>query len=131
MRNQLENPIQGQTRLLAAQMGLLLMRNNSGAYQDVNGRWVRYGLMNDSKKVNEEIKSSDLIGVTPVFITPEMVGTVLGVFTAVESKKEGWHLIPSDKRGHAQAKFHDIVRQHGGFAGFVSHPSQLLGVIRR
>ena len=128
---ELEDPIQNRTRLLAAQMGLALWRNNSGAYQDIRGQWVRYGLCNDSKKVNEQIKSSDLIGITPTLVTQEMVGTIVGIFTAVEMKKEGWHLIPSDKRGHAQAKFHDIVRQHGGFAGFVSDPAQLKGVIGR
>lgn len=126
-----ESPIQRDTRLLAAQMGLALWRNNSGVLPDKTGRPVRFGLCNDSEAVNKEIKSSDLIGITPTLIMPEMVGQILGVFTALEAKKEGWHLIPSDKRAQAQLKYHDIVRAHGGFAGFVSHPNQLPGLIGR
>lgn len=131
MHEQLESPIQRDTRLLAAQMGLFLWRNNSGAYQDEHGNFIRYGLANDSKRVNDMVKSSDLIGITPTIVTPEMVGRMIAVFTAVESKKEGWRLLPSDKRGQAQERFHNIVRGCGGFAGFASHPSQLLGVIGR
>lgn len=99
-------------------------RNNSGAFQDDKGRWIRYGLANDSKKLNSEIKSSDLIGITPTIIEPWMVGYSLGVFTAMEIKEPGWHLTPGDKRGQAQSRFHDLVRQACGFAGFVTDPAQ-------
>lgn len=99
-----------------------LWRNNTGAYEDEHGHFIRYGLCNESKEQNEKCKSSDYIGITPVVIGPEHVGMTLGVFTALETKKPGWRLIPSDKRGHAQAKFHDLVRAVGGFAGFVVDP---------
>lgn len=108
-----------------------IWRNNSGAYVDEHGRMVRYGLANDSKQLNDQIKSSDLIGITPTLITPQMVGYALGVFTAYECKPEGWHLRPGDKRGLAQQRFHDIVRQACGYAGFVTDPHDIYGIIGR
>lgn len=55
--------------------------------------------------------SSDVIGITPVFITPEMAGKTLGVFTAIEIKtKKGK---PSEK----QTNYIKMVKAHGGYAG--------------
>lgn len=109
-------------RLEAARCGCTLWRNNSGVAppHQLGGRPVRYGLANDSPKLNKEIKSSDLIGITPVTVTPDMVGRVIGVFTAVEMKEEGWKFNQSEEREVAQKKFHDIVKTNGGFAGFAS-----------
>lgn len=114
-----ESLIQQQIRLFAARLGLDFWRNNSGALPDEKGRIVRYGLANDSAQLNAQIKSSDLIGITPVWAYVEGIGwTWLGVFTAVECKPEGWVFSQSDKRAVAQKAFHDIVRKNGGFAGF-------------
>lgn len=119
-------------RLDAAQQNIDLWRNNNGAFKDEKtGRWIRYGLCNDSASLNKQIKSSDLIGITPVMITPEMVGTVVGVFTAVETKPSGWELKPGDDRGLAQKRFHDIVKRAGGFAGFASTVAQFRRIIGR
>lgn len=109
-------------RLCAAYLGDLLWRNNSGAFQDETGRWVRYGLCNESAAQAKLIKSSDYIGITTIVITPEMVGQKIGVFTAIETKPTGWRLLASDLRGLAQQKFHDIVKKAGGFAGFATTP---------
>lgn len=125
-----ESTIQNKTRALFSYIGPN-WRNNSGAFKDETGRVIRFGLGNESKKLNEKFKSSDVIGITPVLITPEMVGQVLGVFTALECKPEGWKQVPSDKRAIAQANFHDIVRKHGGFAGFVSDPNQIYDIVGR
>lgn len=108
-----------------------MWRNNSGVLLDRNGTPVRFGLANESKQENERVKSSDLIGITEVMITGDMIGRILGVFTAYECKPEGWTLKPSDKRAHAQAAYHDIVRQSGGFAGFVTKPDDMLRIIGR
>jgi hypothetical protein len=124
-----ESTVQQTARVLHCQLtNGQIWRNNSGAslmVDDTTGqtRMVRYGLGNDSAQLNKEIKSSDLIGITPVLITPAMVGYWLGVFTAYECKPPGWKLRPSDDRALAQAKFHDIVRASCGFAGFVSDPA--------
>ena len=115
-----ESSVQQRVRLDAASQQIELWRNNSGCLIDQTGRPVRYGLCNDSAGLNARIKSSDLVGLTPTFVTPQMVGRVLGVFTAIECKKEGWHMTPSDDRAIAQAAFHDIVRRAGGFAGFAT-----------
>lgn len=128
-----ETAIQQQTRALHCQLtNGHNWRNNSGSYQDETGRWIRYGLANESKQENAIIKSSDLIGITPVWAYIEPGGWQwLGVFTALECKPSGWHMVPSDARALAQARFHDIVRSVGGYAGFVSDPADIAGIIKR
>lgn len=101
----------------AAMAGGRLWRNNVGAYQDPDGRWVRYGLANTSKRLNKLVKSSDLIGLVPVRITHHHVGRTIGQFCAVEVKHGDWKPGKSD-RELAQAKFMSIVRDMGGLAGF-------------
>ena len=120
-----EAVVQQQARLELARNGGLIWRNNVGACIDDTGRMIRYGLCNDSAQMNRSIASSDLIGVTPMVIGPEHVGRTIGVFTAVECKRPGWHLTPADARGHAQAKFINLVRSVGGIAGFVSDPAHI------
>ena len=117
-------------RLDAAQRGVDLWRNNVGAFMDDRGIPVRYGLANDSSIVNKHCKSSDLIGITPVLITPDMVGTVVGVFTAVETKRPGWKFSLSDARAVAQKKFHDIVLKAGGYAGFATCVEEFRKIIK-
>lgn len=118
-------------RLDAAQIGVDLWRNNVGVLCDRNGRPVRFGLCNDSAALNEKIKSSDYIGITPVLITPDMVGQVFGVFTAIETKDSGWELLPSDDRGLAQQNFHDIVKKAGGFAGFATCVEEFRKIVKK
>ena len=120
-----------------------IWRNNVGACTDNTGRQIRYGLGNDSAQLNAAVKSSDLIGITPTLITPDMVGYWLVVFTAYEVKRPGWRMptpiegrAPRDqpeatRRALAQAKFHDIVRAACGYAGFVTDPQDIYGIIRR
>lgn len=124
-----EAAVQQRALLEASHLGAILFRNNSGACMDDRGRMVRYGLANESKKLNTRMKSSDLIGVTPVIITQAMVGHRVGVFTAIETKPEGWTLRPSDKRGAAQAHFMNIVLVAGGIASFVNSDNQIKLII--
>ena len=118
-------------RLDAAQHGIELWRNNVGACMDDRGRMIRYGLCNDSPILAKHVKSSDFIGIAPVVVTQEMVGHVVGVFTAVETKASDWKMVPSDKRGIAQAAFHDIVLRSGGFAGFARTVEEFRRIVRR
>lgn len=115
----------------AAKHQVILLRNNSGALPDSTGRVVRYGLGNISKKKNEEFKSSDYIAITPVLITPDMVGKTIGVFTAVEVKEENWTFNPKDKREAAQKNFIDFVTARGGLAGFCNNVDTLLRIIKK
>lgn len=124
-----ETPAQQQVRLAMARMGAQMWRNNTGAFQDETGRWIRYGLCNDSKQVNERIKSSDLIGGVPITIQPHHVGQTFAILTAIECKRPGWHLTPGDKRGQAQKRFIDLVVGIGGFAGFATGPDDLAGIL--
>jgi hypothetical protein len=114
-----EATIQQQIQIEGVQYGSQLMRNNSGAFKDASGRWVRYGLGNVSKKQSEHIKSSDLIGFTRVIITQEMVGKMVAVFTAVEVKSSD-KKPTADKRYLAQNAFLVWVLQNGGLAGFAN-----------
>lgn len=125
-----ESEIQQNVQIQAMNWGCHLMRNNSGALKDQSGRVVRFGLGNISKKHNDKIKSSDLIGLTVVTITPEMVGRKVAVFTAVECKEESWKPSPTDKREAAQRAFIDWVKANGGIAGFASHWTQLTDLLR-
>jgi len=106
-------------RLMAAQQGWVLWKNNSGAGQDDNGNFIRWGLANDSAQMNKTTKSSDLIGVRPVLITQEMVGQTLGQFVALECKHSDWRYSNSP-REQAQLKFITIVNDHGGIAAFTT-----------
>lgn len=126
-----EAAVQTHTRLEFAKIGPC-WRNNVGAAEDATGRLIRYGLGNDSAQLNRVIKSSDLIGITPVTAYLQSAGWVtLGVFTALEIKASDWTMRPGDERAIAQQRFHEIVREVGGFAGFVTKPEDIHGIIRR
>lgn len=125
-----EAEIQALITAEAPKFGALLLRNNSGAFYDTRGIPVRYGLGNTSKEMNERFKSSDLIGITPITITPEMVGRTLGVFTAIEVKKPDWKPSLSNKREQGQANFIQWVKSKGGIAGFANSIDSFLAIIR-
>lgn len=111
-------------RLHASDLGMKLLRNNNGACTTKTGRLVRFGLGHESKKQNKIYKSSDLIGITPVMITKDMVGHVIGVFTGVEVKKDGFLIretYPKKSSEYGQNKFINNVKNLGGIGGFSSN----------
>lgn len=112
-----EQVAQAETRCEAAELGCVLWRNNNGVARDENGNWIRFGLANDSKQMNAKTKSSDLIGIKPVTITQEMVGTIIGQFLCREVKRGGWKW-RGTKRELAQAHYLELVVSMGGDAGF-------------
>lgn len=111
-----ETAITSHILLNAAQSNIDLWRNNVGGFYDETGRFVRYGLGSFTKE--QELASSDYIGITPLFIMPEHVGRIVGVFTAVEMKKSDWKFNSNDKRSLYQKNFIDMVLKAGGYAGF-------------
>jgi hypothetical protein len=117
-----EAAIQANIRLDATRKGMRLWRNNVGAVETEDGRFIRYGLCNDSKKMNQTIKSSDLIGIKPVTIEPHHVGTVIGQFVAREVKAGNWRYSGS-AREEAQARFIELVVSLGGDAKFANDGS--------
>lgn len=114
---------QSRLRVEAPKVGARLWRNNNGACTDETDRIIRYGLGNDSKKLSDVFKSSDLIGITPVTIRQQHVGHSVGVFTAVEVKHPGWKR-PENARDRAQEAFLVSVCQLGGLGMFVTHEGQ-------
>ena len=114
-----ENGVQQRVRLEASKRGELLWRNNVGACVDDRGNHIRYGLCNESRQMNKRVKSSDLIGITPVVVTQQIVGMTVGVFTAVECKAPGWRYTGNEHES-AQYKFGEIVLSHGGIFKFTN-----------
>ena len=114
-----EAAIQNRVRLEASRKGKRLLRNNVGAYQDEYENWIRYGLANDSHQMNAEIKSSDLIGIAPIKITPAHVGRVIGQFVARETKRGDWQYAGTP-RERAQLNFLQLIASLGGDACFAT-----------
>lgn len=115
-----EAVVQQAIRLEASRRGMRLWRNNNGACVDNTGRMVRYGLGNDSSKVNSHIKSSDLVGITPV----QVAGRTLGVFTAIEVKRGGWKY-KGTAREKAQLAWLELITAMGGIGKFAAGPEDL------
>ena len=114
-----ESDVQNLVQLEASKAGVTLWRNNVGSFIDSRGVPVRYGLANNSKQMNDKFKSSDLIGIKPVTITPDMVGKVIGQFVAREVKKPSWSF-SGNKHEKAQEAFIKFVSMRGGDACFVN-----------
>lgn len=113
-----EASVQNAIRIAGAKkFNARLFRNNSGAGVDDRGNHIRWGLCNESAKVNAVMKSSDLIGITP---TVCQCGCVWGVFTAIECKKPGWKFRESDQRAVAQLNFIKLVVALGGVGKFAT-----------
>ena len=112
-----EGSVQTRIRAKATQLGGRLWRNNVGAYKDNHGNYIRYGLANESRAMNMRNKSSDLIGIYPVVIKPEMVGNTIGQFWAIEVKKSLW-TYRGDAHERAQLHFINLVLSLGGRAQF-------------
>jgi len=90
----------------------ILFRNNVGVAVYPGGSVVVYGLCTGS---------SDTIGLTPVKITPEMVGQELAVFTAFETKRPRRAKKPTAE----QLNFVARIQAAGGIAGVVQQPEQI------
>ena len=118
----------------ASKAGNRLLRNSRGQFYTLDG--VR-ALIDAAKKLDldgilacikklrqvraglEAEGASDLIGITPITITPEMVGMTVGVFTAAEVKKDGWTK-PTDEREKQQLAFINNVNRLGGIGFFIA-----------
>lgn len=112
-----ESAVQVAVRLEAANKGMRLFRNNVGAMIDARGVPIRYGLANESKQVNEAIKSADLIGWKSLTITSEHIGQRMAIFVSRECKKVGWRYT-GDKHEQAQLAWAQLVVSAGGDAAF-------------
>jgi|SRR5690625_3097998 len=112
-----EADIQAKIQIELSNLGVPMFRNNTGAYTTETGHYVRFGVGG--------VGGSDLIGITPVKITEDMVGQTLGVFTAIEVKS---------KNGRAtleQRKFIQAVKNNHGLAGVAKSVNAALNIIKR
>lgn len=123
-KNTPEARVQDEARLLASKMGWRLFRNNVGVLKDERGVPVRYGIANDSPAMNKRIKSSDLIGIRPVVITHNMVGSTIGQFVAREVKKAGWKYKGTEHE-QAQLAFGTLIIGLGGDFKFYNGEGEL------
>jgi|SRR5208337_4065074 len=112
-----EAKILQEVRLLASQRGGRLWRNNVGATYTKDNRFLRYGLANDSAHVNQNLKSSDLIGINPVTVTLDMVGKTVGIFMSREVKTSNWKYRDTE-REKAQLAWITLITSLGGDAKF-------------
>ena len=126
-----ESYVQQQVRMTFARSGGTLWRNNVGATPtkethkcpackfkfEVKKPPVRYGLCNDSSKLNKRFGSSDLIGIKPVTITPQHVGQTIGQFVSVEVKEPGW-VFKGTEHEEKQQRWLHLVASKGGLAYF-------------
>ena len=103
--------------LHASQCGSTMFKNNTGKLRDERGNIVTFGLCKGS---------SDLIGWTPITVTPDMVGKKIAVFTAIEVKlnKNGKY-----KATDLQKAFISAVKSAGGFAGVADCNKDLEDII--
>lgn len=112
-----ESNVQKLVLLQASAQGSTLWRNNTGAYTTKEGYFLRYGIPLTGG-------GSDLIGITPVIITDDMVGKTLGVFTAVEVKTK------TGKPTKKQLEFIVFVKSKGGFAGVARTQEDVKNIIK-
>jgi hypothetical protein len=68
--------------------------------------------------------SSDLIGWTPIEITPEMIGKKIAVFTAIEVKK------PNGRVSSEQINFINQIKNDGGIAGIATNEFEAVNIIQ-
>ena len=114
-----EAAVQTLVRLEATRKGCRLWRNNVGAGELADGSFLRWGLANDSKEMNKNIKSGDLIGIRPQRVEAQHVGQVWGVFVSREIKPGGWQF-SGTPREVAQRRWIELVLALGGDASFAT-----------
>lgn len=115
-----EQDVQNLSRLEESKLGNKQFRNQIGAMRTPEGRFIRFGLGNESARLNAVIKSGDFVGIQEKVITQEMVGSTIGQFTSREYKKPNWKYSGTD-REKAQVRWANMINRMGGDAKFVTY----------
>ena len=104
-------------QLTLAEHGVTAFRNNIGRCVSPSGRVINYGVCNPG--------GSDLIGITPIKITSDMVGCTVGVFTGIEVKT------PTGRPTKPQINFINQIDALGGIAGIARSAEDALQLTSR
>lgn len=111
-----ESTLQKLIQLAVSDAGSVTFRNNCGMLKNEAGIPIKFGVGNPG--------GSDLLGITPVVITQDMVGQTIGVFTAIEVKT------PTGRVSDAQHRFIQLVNNQGGRAGVARCVEDALAIVR-
>ena len=125
-----EAAIQQQIRLALSQAGATMFRQNTGqAWSGARIERLPGGkvLIHDARPVQFGlcVGSSDLIGWTPLQITPDMVGRTAAIFTAIEVKRL------KGRATEAQSNFIHQVTNAGGIAGIARSPAEAVAFLQQ
>lgn len=105
-----------------------LFRNHAGIFWAGRavGRKGRTVMLDDAQQVMAglHIGAADLIGATPIIVTPELVGRQLAVLTSIEVKTPSGRVTPEQENWAVQ------VRSWGGIAGIVRSPDEAIALIK-
>lgn len=113
-----ETNISNEIMLATSKLGVVLFKNVRGLFNSLDGlRKVKAGLLAEG--------SGDLIGYTPVKITPEMVGQTIAVFTSIETKTL------TGQAFQKQKDWRDRVNQRGGKAGIARSVDDAIKIIEK
>lgn len=97
--------------------GPRLWKNVRGMFLTLDGaRKVRAGL--------QAAGASDLIGFTPVLVTPDMVGSIVAIFTAIETKTA------TGSASQEQTNYINFVSNNGGYAGIARSAADALKIMK-
>lgn len=124
-----ENNVFNQIRLEVSKWGTRLFRVNSGrAWTGNNVQRLNDGsvLIRDPRPFTTGVPKgfSDGAGWTQVEITPEMVGSTVAVFTAIEAKTK------TGRASKEQLNFIDQVQAAGGLAGIARSAEDAVEIIK-
>lgn len=133
----LESPVQKRGWVALARLGVLVWRLNTGKGWVASGKPIRladgsvklpggrpislgFSLM-DTEPV---VGAGDLIGATPVTVTPEMVGKQVLVFSSFEAKRTD-----GGRRSADQVRWAGIIADAGGISGFFRSPEEAEAIV--
>lgn len=118
--------------LALSKAGVIPFRNNTGTGWVGLGKPVR--LANGDLLLKHPVRplkaglcvgSSDIIGVTEITVTPDMVGQKIAVFTAIEVKTK------VGRASEEQKNFIHMVSEKGGFSGIARTPDDALKICKK